>query len=72
MIKSEKQGTTRMGDRVNHLIRGVPTTRSASIKRRLFHIAFKPARQGISQHVLDTADRMIEEYKSDLDYLKDR
>lgn len=29
-------------------------------------------RRGVSQQVLDAADRMIKEYQSDLDYLKDR
>lgn len=29
-------------------------------------------RQGVSQHVLDTAERLMKEYQSDLDYLKDR
>ena len=73
MIKGEKQRTMRVGDRVNHLTREIPTARSISIRRRrLFHITFKPVRKDTSQQVLDTADRMIEEYKSDLDYLKDR
>jgi hypothetical protein len=72
MIKDEKQRTTRVRDRVNYLTRDIPTARSIPIRRRLFHVAFKPVRQDISQQVLDTADRMIEEYKYDLDYLKDR
>lgn len=51
--------------RFSHLI-------TSPVKRRFFRVTFKPARQSVSQPVLDMADRMIEEYKSDLDYLKDR
>lgn len=29
-------------------------------------------RRGISQHVIDTAERLMQEYQADLDYLKDR
>jgi hypothetical protein len=72
MIKDEKQRTTRIRDRVNHVTRDTPTARSIPTRQRLFHITFKLARQDISQQALDTADRMIEEYKPDLDYLKDR
>jgi hypothetical protein len=72
MIKDEMQRTMRVGDRENHLTRDIPNSRSIPIRRRLFRVTFKPVRRGMSQRVLDTADRMIEEYKSDLDYLKDR
>jgi hypothetical protein len=72
MIKDEKRRTTKMMGLVNRLIRDIPTTRSVPIRGHLFRISSEPVRQGASQQVLDVADRMIEEYKSDLDYLKDR
>ena len=70
VIKDEMQRIMRIGDRENHLTRDTPTSRPIPIKSRRFQI--KPMRHGISRQVLDTADRMIKEYKSDLDYLKDR
>ena len=36
------------------------------------HIPGMPTRHGISQHVLNSAERLMKEYQPDLDYLKDR
>jgi hypothetical protein len=45
----------------------------ASRERRLFKAKLRiPMRRGISQHVIDTAERLMQEYQADLDYLKDR
>lgn len=72
MIKDEKQRTTRTRNRGNHSMRGIPDTRLIRARYRFFSKGSGPLRQGTSQHVLDIADHMIEEYKSDLDYLKDK
>jgi len=40
--------------------------------RKHIRCTFKPVRQGVSPQVLEIADRMIQKYKVDLEYLKDR
>lgn len=42
-------------------------------KRRLLRMPFKNAvRHGVSHQVLDVAKRLMKEYQTDLDYLRDK
>jgi|GEM_PF-2834322 hypothetical protein len=72
MIKDEKQRTTRRGSQLNGSVNNGPNTRFTRTRRSFFLAVFKPMRRGVSQQVLNIADQVIEEYKSDLDYLKDK
>ena len=73
MIKDEKQRTVGMENNRSHHTKNPSHSGFMSNRRHFFRFAFKmPMRRGVSQQVLDTADRMIEEYKPDLEYLKDK
>jgi hypothetical protein len=72
MIKDEKQRTAKIKHQASHSPENASPTGFKQKKQRFFSVFFKPIRQGVSQHVLDVADQMIEEYKSDLEYLKDK
>ena len=42
-------------------------------KRQVFRIRLSmPVRRGVSRYVLETAKRLMQEYRADLDYLRDR
>lgn len=72
MIKHEKQGVVSLWISKISSIKGVLNFRSRPTRRNLSHVAIRPVRQGVSPQVLEMLDRTMEEYKEDLEYLKDR
>ena len=70
MIKGEKQKVRnkRASDRSSN---DTLPAHNARTNQTSAHRSFQPIRQGVSQRVLHIAEQMIQEYQSDLDYLKD-
>ncbi len=68
MIQEKSYKATQMKNQKDE-----PNTRNVSSKKRTsWHAPKLFIRRGVSQKVLDAADRLMKEYQSDLDYLKDR
>jgi hypothetical protein len=69
MLKETPQETVRMRNRSASNVKGTFNTQRVGVKH---HIPGLPRRHGISQQVLNSAERLMREYQADLDYLKDR
>lgn len=67
MIKDERQRT---GKKIEY--HAIPENLSPDQKRRAHRAIQQSRKNGVSPIVLDIVNSMIQQYQSDLDYLKDK